>query len=324
MTVDTHTIALRIRTRGTHEVKLIRLTQGKTTVGRDSQASVIVNDDSVSRLHCEFVRTGDSVVVADLGSGNGTFLKKRPISRPIPLWNGASITIGSTTIKLEGGVQARRPLLLAAVPLCAAGCVIAGVAAWRIFHDAPAKPFLRPAPLSASWETPRQQPAPAVSRQDVRDSADAPDTAVVAHGPRIAPVADSLPRDTTPVRVRKPRSEPTSPERGPARADSQAVRPANDKPSGVQSAKATSPAPRTAPLAVKGSAGGPDTAADGVASRKSPAPPNPKTTATQPKSGESIQSSERAHPAETTGDNEIKPDAAPKPSTPDLGDLEGL
>lgn len=50
------------------------LREGNTTVGRHPESDIFLNDVTVSRHHCRFVTKGDSVLVEDSGSTNGTYL----------------------------------------------------------------------------------------------------------------------------------------------------------------------------------------------------------------------------------------------------------
>jgi uncharacterized protein involved in exopolysaccharide biosynthesis/pSer/pThr/pTyr-binding forkhead associated (FHA) protein len=50
------------------------LNGGKTTVGRDKDSAVPIEDDTVSQHHCEIMSRNGEVIVKDLGSANGTFV----------------------------------------------------------------------------------------------------------------------------------------------------------------------------------------------------------------------------------------------------------
>lgn len=50
-------------------------------IGRLTDLEVVLDDDSVSRLHAEFVPTDDGWMLRDLGSSNGTFLNAARIGR---------------------------------------------------------------------------------------------------------------------------------------------------------------------------------------------------------------------------------------------------
>lgn len=47
---------------------------GSTTVGRHPDSDIFLDDVTVSRHHCRFVATGDSLALEDAGSTNGTYV----------------------------------------------------------------------------------------------------------------------------------------------------------------------------------------------------------------------------------------------------------
>ena len=68
------------------------------TIGRDDEAAICLNDDSVSRYHCElsFVETG--WFITDLGSTNGTYVSGHLVDRA-PLRDGDLIKVGANIFK---------------------------------------------------------------------------------------------------------------------------------------------------------------------------------------------------------------------------------
>ena len=52
-----------------------------TSIGRDPQSEIFLDDVTVSRKHAEVVKDGDSYVIVDLGSLNGTYLNSQPSNR---------------------------------------------------------------------------------------------------------------------------------------------------------------------------------------------------------------------------------------------------
>ena len=68
-----------------------------TVVGRGPTVGVRLNDEGVSREHCQFMREGEKVIVVDLGSTNGTFVNGIKVDRK-ELSDGDKIMVGSTTI----------------------------------------------------------------------------------------------------------------------------------------------------------------------------------------------------------------------------------
>ncbi len=69
-------------------------------IGRMPECAVVLGDSNVSRRHAELRRSGDTVLVTDLGSTNGTKVNGSPI-REQPLVSGDEITVGSTTLVFE-------------------------------------------------------------------------------------------------------------------------------------------------------------------------------------------------------------------------------
>lgn len=65
--------ALLIVRRGPNAGARFLLDKDVTTVGRHPEADIFLDDVTVSRRHAEFVRTGRTFEVRDLGSLNGTY-----------------------------------------------------------------------------------------------------------------------------------------------------------------------------------------------------------------------------------------------------------
>ena len=67
-------------------------------IGRDEGADISLNDDSVSRFHCEIIREEAGWFITDLGSTNGTYLSDQTVDRA-PIENGDLIKVGATIFK---------------------------------------------------------------------------------------------------------------------------------------------------------------------------------------------------------------------------------
>ena len=65
-----------------------------TTVGRHPEADIFLDDVTVSRRHAEFLRSGRSFEVKDLGSLNGTYLDGNRIDGTARLLDGAEVQVG--------------------------------------------------------------------------------------------------------------------------------------------------------------------------------------------------------------------------------------
>lgn len=71
---------------------------GELIIGRDIDAGVPVDDDSVSRRHCRLVHHEGDWYAEDLGSTNGTYVGGEPITRE-RLRDGDLIKVGGTIFK---------------------------------------------------------------------------------------------------------------------------------------------------------------------------------------------------------------------------------
>jgi len=72
-------------------------------VGRSEEARFRIQQDSVSRRHCEFFTTDDAVFVRDLGSTNGTFLddEEIPASTATAVPSGTVVRVGGVAFRVE-------------------------------------------------------------------------------------------------------------------------------------------------------------------------------------------------------------------------------
>ena len=76
------------------------LAEGEATVGRES-GTIVAADQSVSRNHAVFSRTGETVTLTDTGSTNGTFVNGARIAAPVVLRNGDSVQFGAVRYRYE-------------------------------------------------------------------------------------------------------------------------------------------------------------------------------------------------------------------------------
>ena len=82
----------------------INLSDGRVSVGRNADNSIVLNDGLVSRYHAVF--TGDSsgqVAVTDLGSTNGVMINDRliPSGVPTPLKHRDLVFVGKSIFNLQ-------------------------------------------------------------------------------------------------------------------------------------------------------------------------------------------------------------------------------
>jgi hypothetical protein len=69
-------------------------------IGRLPECGVVLADSNVSRRHAELRRAGDTVVLTDLGSTNGTRVNGAPVRERI-LASGDEVSVGSTRLIFE-------------------------------------------------------------------------------------------------------------------------------------------------------------------------------------------------------------------------------
>jgi hypothetical protein len=69
-------------------------------IGRLPECGVVLADSNVSRRHAELRRAGDSVVLTDLGSTNGTRVNGAPVRERV-LVSGDEVSVGSTKLIFE-------------------------------------------------------------------------------------------------------------------------------------------------------------------------------------------------------------------------------
>jgi pSer/pThr/pTyr-binding forkhead associated (FHA) protein len=72
------------------------------SIGRDEQAvqAALTTDRAVSRRHAAINVESDALVLADVGSSNGTIVGGQAITQPVALEVGQPFRIGSTMLRV--------------------------------------------------------------------------------------------------------------------------------------------------------------------------------------------------------------------------------
>jgi pSer/pThr/pTyr-binding forkhead associated (FHA) protein len=85
--------ALLVVRRGPNSGSRFLLDEDVTTAGRHPESDIFLDDVTVSRRHAEFIRSGDTFSVRDVGSLNGTYVNRQRIDEAV-LSGGDEVQIG--------------------------------------------------------------------------------------------------------------------------------------------------------------------------------------------------------------------------------------
>jgi pSer/pThr/pTyr-binding forkhead associated (FHA) protein len=86
----------------------------RTTIGRDPEAGVCIDDEAVSWHHLEIESRGGVLMATDLDSRNGTALNGEPLDRPRRLRDGDVLTVGDYRLEVSDPVPGRAGATVAA------------------------------------------------------------------------------------------------------------------------------------------------------------------------------------------------------------------
>jgi FHA domain len=84
-----------------HEPGMIYDLDGDLVMGRGDQAAIRLEDPFASSSHARVREQGNSVIVEDLGSTNGTYLNEALLATPRPLHPGDRVRIGDSEFTFE-------------------------------------------------------------------------------------------------------------------------------------------------------------------------------------------------------------------------------
>jgi DNA-binding winged helix-turn-helix (wHTH) protein len=83
----------------------VMLHYGENIIGRDPAAAVFIDAPGVSRRHARIVVSDTETVLEDLGSKNGTKVKRQPVTGRIALHDGDLIEMGPTVVVYHQSVS---------------------------------------------------------------------------------------------------------------------------------------------------------------------------------------------------------------------------
>jgi hypothetical protein len=96
------TMAMVVVKRGPNAGSKFMLDADVTRAGRHPDSDIFLDDITVSRRHAEIVRAGDSYILRDVGSLNGTYLNRERIEEA-KLSNGDELQIGKFKLVFFSG-----------------------------------------------------------------------------------------------------------------------------------------------------------------------------------------------------------------------------
>jgi signal transduction histidine kinase/pSer/pThr/pTyr-binding forkhead associated (FHA) protein len=120
------------------------------TLGRDGTNRIQLNDSEISRRHAEVRRTPEGLVLADLGSSNGTFVNTEKIDQRL-LANGDRVQIGRTLLLFTAADDRSSVHLAHDVNIVGLGDVQGSRILQKISHDSGSQLFLPPDVAESPW-----------------------------------------------------------------------------------------------------------------------------------------------------------------------------
>lgn len=88
-------------TEGALQGTAVTLGAAPVTLGRAHDSTLVLTDDYASNKHARLYPQGDTWILEDLGSTNGTWLGSAKVTRPVVVPLGTPIRIGKTSIELR-------------------------------------------------------------------------------------------------------------------------------------------------------------------------------------------------------------------------------
>ena len=109
---------------GTPQAWQIELKPGLNRIGRGESNDFTINHPSISTHHCEITVTDTTITLRDLGSTNGTFVERVPVS-VFQLHNGQHVQFGSVDMMFDTDMAPALPSPAANMPGTGAKIVLA-------------------------------------------------------------------------------------------------------------------------------------------------------------------------------------------------------
>jgi pSer/pThr/pTyr-binding forkhead associated (FHA) protein len=101
-------LRLRVMSPGKWEGKVIPITLSEFLIGRDPQCQLRPASPLISKRHCAIVQAGNTAVLRDFGSTNGTFVNGQRVKGEVKLKNEQHLKIGPIEFMIE--LEASTPI----------------------------------------------------------------------------------------------------------------------------------------------------------------------------------------------------------------------
>ncbi len=88
-------------TEGSLQGTAITLGASTITIGRSPDCTLVVDDEYASGRHARIYPDQGGWFLEDLGSTNGTYLRKEQLRAPVPLGLRTPVRVGSTVLELR-------------------------------------------------------------------------------------------------------------------------------------------------------------------------------------------------------------------------------
>lgn len=83
---------------------VFQLKKGHSTIGRDIENTIVINDDQISKFHATIIYEDENLWITDLESRNGVYVSGKRMRERTMLYNGCLIKLGSTILKFENNL----------------------------------------------------------------------------------------------------------------------------------------------------------------------------------------------------------------------------
>jgi hypothetical protein len=182
---------------------VFELDQPGYVIGREAGNEIVIEDPQVSRRHAQLTRQGNSYLIEDIGSTNGTYVNGKRVTAPTLLANGDMIGLADTVI-----IAVQAPL-----PVGEEATVVSDAAPYAAPYAPPTVPAFTP---------PVVQPQPAPKPVYVPPPANVAPQAQAVYAPQVQPAPQYAP-----TQYAAPQYAP--PQYAPPPVDYAATDSANDK-----------------------------------------------------------------------------------------------